>query len=87
MPTPVVSAAPSGKQGGSLTVLGYASIPHRDVHQEFQETLTTLGPGLAYSRLLRLRTGPLVEQSVRISPLAPARISRLVQSPAWPSER
>ena len=61
-PTPVVSAAPSGKHGGSLTVLGYAGIPHRDVHQEFQETLTTLGPGLAYSRLLRLRTGPLVEQ-------------------------
>ena len=27
-----------------------------------QETLTALGPGLAYSRLLRLRTGPLVEQ-------------------------
>lgn len=61
-PTPVVSAAPSGNHGGSLTVMGYADIPHRDVHQEFQETLTTLGPGLAYSRLLRLRTGPLVEQ-------------------------
>lgn len=39
-----------------------ADIPHRDVHQERQETLTALGPGLAYSRLLRLSTGPLVEQ-------------------------
>ena len=34
-----------------------AKIPHRDVHQEVQETLTALGPGLAYSRLLRLRSG------------------------------
>jgi ABC-type transport system substrate-binding protein len=45
-----------------LTAAGYADIPHRDVHQEYQETLTSLGPGLAYSRLLRLRTGPLEEQ-------------------------
>jgi peptide/nickel transport system substrate-binding protein len=60
--TPVVSTPPSGRPGGSLTVAGLADIPHRDVHQEFQETLTSLGPGLAYSRLLRLRTGPLVEQ-------------------------
>ena len=28
-----------------------------DVHQEVQETLTSLGPGIVYSRLLRLRTG------------------------------
>ncbi|HZA21170.1 MAG TPA: ABC transporter substrate-binding protein [Dehalococcoidia bacterium] len=61
-PTPVVSQPPDGLSGGSLTVAASADIPHRDVHQEFQETLTSLGPGLAYSRLLRLRTGPLVEQ-------------------------
>jgi ABC-type transport system substrate-binding protein len=58
----VVSQPPDGLSGGSLTVAASADIPHRDVHQEFQETLTSLGPGLAYSRLLRLRTGPLVEQ-------------------------
>ncbi|MFQ6030162.1 MAG: ABC transporter substrate-binding protein, partial [Dehalococcoidia bacterium] len=61
-PTPVVSAVPTGQSGGSLTIAGFADIPHRDVHQETQETLTALGPGLAYSRLLRLRVGPQVDQ-------------------------
>jgi len=53
----VVSTAPSGTNGGALTVASKADIPHRDVHQEVQETLTAMGPGLAYSRLLRLRSG------------------------------
>ena len=61
-PTPVVSALPGGSSGGTLTLVSTADIPHRDVHQVRQETLAALGPGLAYSRLLRLRTGPLVEQ-------------------------
>ncbi len=61
-PTPVVSPSPGGLTGGTLTLVSAADIPHRDVHQVRQETLATLGPGLAYSRLLRLRTGPLVEQ-------------------------
>ena len=39
-----------------------ADIPHRDVHQEVQETLTSLGPGMAYSRLLRLRSGTGLDQ-------------------------
>ena len=56
-PTPVVAVAPSGSSGGTLTVAATADIPHLDVHQEIQETLTALGPGLAYSRLLRLRSG------------------------------
>jgi ABC-type transport system substrate-binding protein len=56
-PTAVVAPAPSGSFGGTLKVVAAAEIPHRDVHQEVQETLTALGPGLAYSRLLRLRSG------------------------------
>ena len=56
--TPVVSTPPPGKQGGSLTSLALADFPHVDVQQESQETLTSLGPGIAYSRLLRLRSGP-----------------------------
>ena len=56
-PTAVVAHAPSGSSGGTLTVAAAAVIPHRDVHQEVRETLTALGPGLAYSRLLRLRSG------------------------------
>ena len=46
-----------GRHGDSLTVAGMADFPHRDVHQEYQETLATLGPGLAYSRLLRVSAG------------------------------
>ena len=61
-PTPVVAPSPGGSAGGTLTLVSAADIPHRDVHQVRQETLAALGPGLAYSRLLRLRTGPLVEQ-------------------------
>jgi len=60
--TPVAAPSPVGRSGGTITVAGLADVPHRDVHQERQETLTALGPGLAYSRLLRLSTGPLVEQ-------------------------
>ena len=56
-PTAVVAPAPSGSFGGTLKVVATTEIPHRDVHQEVQETLTALGPGLAYSRLLRLRSG------------------------------
>ena len=56
-PTPVIATAPSGSTGGALTVVAAAEIPHLDVHQEVQETLTALGPGLAYSRLLRLKSG------------------------------
>ena len=56
-PTAVIAPAPAGSFGGTLTVVAGAKIPHRDVHQEVQETLTALGPGLAYSRLLRLRSG------------------------------
>ena len=60
--TPVVASAPAGSTGGTLTLAATAEIPHRDVHQEVQETLTALGPGLAYSRLLRLRSGQGIDQ-------------------------
>ena len=57
-PTPVVSAPPTGRPGGRFTTLAPANVPNLDVHMEVQETLSSLGPGIAYSRLLRLRTGP-----------------------------
>ena len=37
-------------------------IPHRDVHQETQYALTALGPGIAYSRMLQLKTGSEIQQ-------------------------
>ncbi|MBI2873433.1 MAG: ABC transporter substrate-binding protein [Chloroflexi bacterium] len=45
---------------GTLTVASPAAPPHLDVHQAVSEALASLGPGLAYSRLLRLATGPEV---------------------------
>ena len=50
------------RRGGHLVLASMADYPHRDVHQSAQETLATLGPGLAYSRLMRLEAGPEVEQ-------------------------
>ena len=41
--------------------MALANVFHMDVHQEVQHTLTSLGPGIVYSRLLRLRTGPGME--------------------------
>ena len=56
-PTPVVHPNPPGRTGGRLTVVALANLPHLDVHQHVQPTLASLGPGIVYSRLLRLRTG------------------------------
>ena len=62
-PTPLpVARPPSGKPGGLLRVAGFADIPHLDVHQTVQETLASLGPGLAYSRLLKVRWDPTLGQ-------------------------
>ena len=61
-PSPVGAPEPTGRAGGSLRVAGFADVPHRDVHQTVQETLTSLGPGLVYSRLLKVRSGPETDQ-------------------------
>lgn len=50
------------RRGGYLVLASMADYVHRDVHQSAQETLATLGPGLAYSRLLRLEAGREAEQ-------------------------
>lgn len=40
-------------------MLGVPTGPtHLDVHQEVTEGLTSVGPGISYSRLLRIRSGP-----------------------------
>lgn len=57
-PTLTATPTPAGIRGGRLTTLTQVNVPHLDVHQEVQETLASMGPGLAYSRLLRLATGP-----------------------------
>ena len=55
-PTPVVFSPPPGTAGGRLSTIAFTDVPHYDVHLEVQETLTMLGPGIAYSRMLRLKT-------------------------------
>ena len=69
-PQPVASSLPASNEvdagqrqlGGRLVLASMVDYPHRDVHKSNQETLATMGPGLAYSRLLRLSTGPGVQQ-------------------------
>ncbi len=61
-PAPVEVDQDAPRRGGHLVLASMADHPHRDVHQSAQETLATLGPGLAYSRLLRLDYGPEVKQ-------------------------
>lgn len=53
-PTPIVGA----RRGGTLTIVSREAIAHQDVQQEVSPALATWGPGLAYSRLLRFKTGP-----------------------------
>ncbi len=45
------------RRGGYITVGSSAGFTHLDIHQEDQESLAVMGPGLAYSRLLRISSG------------------------------
>ncbi|MBI4340354.1 MAG: ABC transporter substrate-binding protein [Chloroflexi bacterium] len=56
---PALSPGP-GK--GRATLAAPSLSPNLDVHQEAGEPLLAMGPGIAYSRLLRLKTGPGAEQ-------------------------
>ena len=57
IPSPTTEVASRSPDG--IIVLGVPTGPtHLDVHQEVTEGLTSVGPGIAYSRLLRLKSGP-----------------------------
>ena len=61
---PTVAPTPTpapGADGGVLNLAVRHAAPHLDVHQEVSPALSTWGPGIVYSRLLRLRAGPDVE--------------------------
>ena len=64
-PTPTAtsstSVGPLPQPGGTLVIAARARVPSYDVHQEFSAALATGGPGLVYSRLLRLKGGAAVE--------------------------
>lgn len=57
VPTPVAD----GTYGGTLRLATSNGIRHYDVHQDASPALAAWGPGLAYSRLLRLKSGPNVD--------------------------
>lgn len=61
-PSDTNNGIPDGISGGKLTIASIVEIPHRDVHQETQYALTALGPGIAYSRMLQLKTGSEIQQ-------------------------
>ena len=56
-PTPIAGA----RRGGTLDLASRENIAHQDVHQELSPALSTWGPGIVYSRLLRFESGPGVE--------------------------
>ncbi len=60
IPTENISFTPI--QGGVLTVASVAEMSHRDIHQESQYALSSLGPGISYSRLLKIETGPNIDR-------------------------
>ena len=47
---------------GVLTSIVVSDVPHFDVHKSLSETLASRGPGLVYSRLLRLKTDHDISQ-------------------------
>ncbi len=69
--SPTVSAVPATvtppptpdaqQRGGTLNISFPENIAHQDVQLEVSPALSSWGPGVAYSRLLRLKSGPAVE--------------------------
>ena len=48
----------SRRRGGTLNLSTSENIAHLDVHMDVSPSLSTWGPGIVYSRLLRLKSGP-----------------------------
>ncbi|MDO8751130.1 MAG: ABC transporter substrate-binding protein [Dehalococcoidia bacterium] len=58
-PSPTSTPTPPAKAYQSSAVIASpVAAPHLDVHQDVSEALLSLGPGIVYSRLMRLRSGP-----------------------------
>jgi len=57
----VLSPDPNARYGGSLRLAAPEGLAHFDVHLDALPALSSWGPGLAYSRLLRFVSGPDVE--------------------------
>ncbi len=56
------STLPVGEYGGHIVALARADAKQLDVHEDVSPTLAARGPGVSYSRMLRLRTGEEIAQ-------------------------
>ena len=67
-PSTTQTASPANvpDMGGVARLAAREAFDHQDVHDSWSPALSTWGPGLAYSRLLRLKSGP----DVRLPSLA-----------------
>lgn len=62
VPIETARPKPNAVFGGVLRLLTPEDIAHQDIHFEASPALSTWGPGIAYSRLLRFAAGPGVQQ-------------------------
>ena len=61
-PVPIPTGIPStARNGGALNLAALEDPKHFDVQQEVSPALATWGPGLVYSRMMRLRSGQNVD--------------------------
>ena len=62
VPVPArATPVPEASHGGTLNLASRENILHQDVHDEISPALSTWGPGIVYSRLLRFKSGPDVD--------------------------
>lgn len=54
---PQTDAGNIDRYGGTLNLVSRSGIRHQDVHQDVSAALAAWGPGIAYSRLMRFKSG------------------------------
>lgn len=57
MPAATAATEERGRRGGTLNLVSRQVVEHEDVHADVSEALVSWGPGIAYSRLMRFRSG------------------------------
>ena len=63
-PTPTATPTAGPEIPAAVVLASPVPPPHLDVHQEVAESLISLGPGISYSRLLRIRSGPGADPAI-----------------------
>ncbi len=63
-PMPTATPIPDSEGPATIVLASPTAPPHLDVHQEIADSLISLGPGISYSRLLRIRSGPDADPAI-----------------------